>query len=359
MKASFEKYIGNKDLSLIEAMKKIDSNARRILYIVDDGGTLLGCVSDGDIRRWIIRTCNLQSSVSEIMNRKLRYLTEEECGGQKEASDYMKKQKIDSLPVVNNEKKLVRIYFLEKKEDSRRTGESSGIPVIIMAGGKGTRLYPYTRILPKPLIPIGDVPILERIINSYYSQGFDEFYITVNYKKEMIKYYFNDLNPPYTIHYIEEDKPLGTAGGIRLIRENFDTPVIVTNCDILIDADYQRMIRHHAESGNVLTVAASLKNQTIPYGVLHIKENGIVASAEEKPQLSYFINTGMYVMDGSCKEKIPEDRFFHMTDLMAELMKEGKQVGIYPLSENSFLDMGQLEEMRHMEDQLKKREQES
>ena len=221
-----------------------------------------------------------------------------------------------------------------------------------MAGGKGTRLYPYTKILPKPLIPIGDIPILERIINRFCAFGVSKYYMTVNYKKNMIKSHFAELAPDYSIEYIEEDIPMGTAGSIKLIHEKFNAPVVVTNCDILIEADYEDIYEYHRNSGNVMTIVSALKNIEVPYGVLKTAANGVVTAFEEKPKLSYFVNTGMYIVNGDMLDKIPENTFFHMTNLVEKLMNEGLQVGMYPISEEAFLDMGEFEEMRRMEEKL-------
>ena len=151
---------------------------------------------------------------------------------------------------------------------------------------------------------------------------------------------------------MEEDKPLGTAGSLRLITEPFTKPFIVTNCDILIHADYEDIYRHHKESENALTIVTAMKNMVVPYGVIHASENGMVESMEEKPRLSYFVNTGMYVLDPELIQEIPEDTFFHMTDLADLLLKKHKKVGMYPISEDSFLDMGEFEEMHRMEEKL-------
>ena len=189
-------------------------------------------------------------------------------------------------------------------------------------------------------------------MNRFSEYGVNEFYMTVNYKKEMIKSYFAEIYPIYRINYIEETKPLGTAGSIKLIQKEFDTPVIITNCDILIDADYSKIFEYHKESGNALTIVSALKNIVVPYGVLHFKERGIITSIEEKPRLSYFINSGMYVLNSELIKKIPDDTFFHMTDMADMLMQEGYQIGLYPVSEDSFLDMGEMEEMHRMEEKL-------
>ena len=350
VKTEIEKFIASKDVTVVEAMKLIDINTHGIIYIADENRKLTGSLSDGDIRRWIIRTGDLNGKAELMMNRNPKSVFESE---RRSGASFMKNSKIHSVPVVDEQLRIVDILFDDETEASEVSSSGlAGTPVIIMAGGKGTRLYPYTKILPKPLIPIGDIPILERIINRFTRCGANDFYLTVNYKKEMIKSYFKELAPSYDITYVEESKPLGTAGSIKLIEKKFDRSVIITNCDILIEADYEKVLAYHNESGNALTIVSSLKNVTIPYGVLHSSENGIISSMEEKPQLSYFINTGMYVLDPQYIEKIPDDTFYHMTHLADQLMSDGLKVGMYPISENSFLDMGEFEEMKKMEERI-------
>ena len=349
-KERIEKFCGDTSLKIVEAMEKIDLNARGILFVINDKSELIGAITDGDIRRWLIKTAKLEAVVTQLMNKSPKFLyTAEKIN----AFGYMKEKGIHALPILNSQNEIVDIILSDDEEYARTNSDAlSNVPVIIMAGGKGTRLYPYTKILPKPLIPIGDIPILERIVNRFCEYGASEYYMTVNYKKGMIKAHFAELQPEYSIEYVEEDKPLGTGGSIKLIKKRFDTPVIVTNCDTLIEADYEDIYRYHKESGNTMTIVSALKNIEVPYGVLRTGEKGIVKAFDEKPKLSYFINTGMYIVNPDALEKIPEDTFFHMTHLAEKLMEEGQQVGMYPISEESFLDMGEFEEMRRMEEKL-------
>ncbi len=351
-KKSLDIFIGCASMKLVDAMRKIDDNVRGILFIVDTDERLIGSLSDGDVRRWLIKTGNLEADVSEAMNRKPKFLYSAE---KKNAKSYMKKEKLDAIPILDTNKRMCDIVFeddLEVVIDSKENNSLSDVPVVIMAGGKGTRLYPYTKILPKPLIPIGDVPILERIIKKFCEYGATQYYLTVNYKKGMIKSYFQELNPEYSVKYIEEDEPLGTGGSLRLIEDKFHIPIFVTNCDTLIDADYRDIYQYHKESGNAMTMVSALKNIVVPYGVINFTEGGVITEMKEKPHLSYFINTGMYVINPDMINKIPNDTFFHMTDLAEKLMSEGYRVGMYPVSEDSFLDMGEFEEMRRMEQKL-------
>lgn len=343
--------LGN--ISIVDAMQKIDVNAEGILFIVDSQCRLEGIVTDGDIRRWIIKTADLQEQIQAMMNKSPKSIYKKEV---QSAYEYMDKWQINILPVLDAAGRVTDIII----KDAAGTVQTPkavknllhDVDVVIMAGGKGTRLYPYTKILPKPLIPIGDVPIMERIIGRFCDYGIRHFIATLNYRKTMIRSYFADLMTNYKMDYVEENKPLGTAGSLQLIDSGFDKPFIVTNCDILIDADYTDIYRHHCESGNMLTIVTALKNIVVPYGVINAKENAVVESMEEKPKMSYFVNTGMYVLNPELLQMIPKDTFYHMTDLASDLLDQGKQVGMYPISEDSFLDMGEFEEMRRMEQKI-------
>lgn len=346
-------FISTASITLIEALKKIDIGGRGILFLVDENKCLIGCVTDGDIRRWIINTNDLNAIVLAFMNKTPKYLLKSDAY---KATEYLSQYPISAVPILGDDKVIEDIIFLNYNSDEI-VKEVSGIleetAVIVMAGGKGTRLYPYTKILPKPLIPIGEIPILERITNRFAEYGVKEFFFTVNYKKNMIKSYFDDLSPEYNIRYIEEDKPLGTGGSLKLIPRNNDKPLFVTNCDVLIDANYEDLYRYHIESQNTITIVAALKNISIPYGVLKLKKGGEVLGMEEKPVISNFINTGMYIINPEVIDLIPHNTFYHMPELAEEAMRIGLKVGAYPISEDAFLDMGELEEMKKMEEKLK------
>lgn len=346
------KFVIYENQTIVEALQKIDLNAKGILFILNDKDRLVGTLTDGDIRRWLIKTGNLNGNLTNIMNKAPKFICRKDITS---AQQFLKKYSITAVPVINTKGKIIDVIFKsdEKIEDNvKDTSTLSGTTVIIMAGGKGTRLYPFTKILPKPLIPIGDIPIMERIIDRFVDYGVDSFYATLNYKKNMIKSYFSDIQTSYEINYVEEDKPLGTGGSLHLIKESFIAPIIVINCDILISADYSDIYKNHIENGNDMTIVTALKNIIVPYGVINLGESGNISSIEEKPRLSYFVNTGMYIINPDIISKIPKDTFFHMTDLTQKLLNEGKTVGMYPISENSFLDMGEFEEMHRMEEKL-------
>lgn len=339
------------EATVVEAMQKIDANAKGIIFAIDKNRKLIGVLTDGDIRRWLIKTGELRGTVEQIMNKNPKTIYRKETAL---AEEFMVKKEITALPVVNSKGIILDIIFRGFAEKFRKNPKCilKDVPVVIMAGGKGTRLYPYTKVLPKPLIPIGDIPIMERIIDKFRDYGVEHFFATVNYRKNMIKSYFSESLSEYNIYYVEEDKPLGTAGSLSLIEEKFDKPFIVTNCDILIHAQYDDIYCYHQQSGNELTIVTALKNIVVPYGVVHSTENGVIQSMEEKPELSYFVNTGMYILNPELLKDIPQDTFFHMTDLSNKLLTESRKVGMYPISEDSFLDMGEFEEMHRMEAKL-------
>lgn len=346
-----KKYCVGKDISVVDAMRMIDKGAKGILFVIDAENRLIGCVTDGDIRRWLIKTADFSAPISRFMNITPKSLKKSQ---RNQARQFMSERSITAVPIVDDKKKILEIIYLnEIHENCRRHNNAlNETSVVIMAGGKGTRLYPYTKILPKPLIPIGDIPILERIINRFTEAGAKHFYISVNYKRNMIKSYFEEVEHKYKITYVDEDIPLGTCGSIKLIEERFLTPFIVTNCDTLIDVDFPELMAYHRSSANAVTVVAALKNTVIPYGVFEVGQNGTIDSIKEKPVVSSLINTGMYVVNPELVDLIPEGVMFHMPDLLEMIRQQNLKIGLFPISEDAFLDMGEFAEMKRMEEKL-------
>ncbi|WP_297417053.1 nucleotidyltransferase family protein [Clostridium sp.] len=340
----------DKDISIREAIKKLDATAKKILLVVENE-KLIGTVTDGDIRRWILKNGDFNFEVYNIMNQNpiFLYLTEKHL-----AKGLMKEKSIESIPIVDDNNKVIDIIFWnDDMESGFNNYENISSPVVIMAGGKGTRLYPYTKILPKPLIPIGDFSITERIINRFTRFGCINFYLTVNYKKNMIKAYFDDMEKNYEISYIEEEKFLGTGGSLYLLNDKINETFFVSNCDILVDANYSDILKYHKDNNNLITIVTSLKNYQIPYGIIRLGNDGQVIGTTEKPQYDYLVNTGFYVLEPETLKDVPENTFFHITDLINKYIEEGKKVGTYPITENSWLDMGELKEMDRMINKLK------
>ena len=340
---SVEKYFVSNNLSLKEAFKVLDKGGIGVVLVIEDKCTLTGIMTDGDFRRAILESVPLETPVRDICNPKYSYL--DHSYNESDIKNLFKNPKIRHIPIINNKEVIDLILRHEFYGLHTKTVRSSlDTPVVIMAGGKGSRLDPFTRILPKPLIPLGDKTILETIIGKFLQYSVNQYYLTLNYKSNIIKAYFDDLNPDYSLTYIKEDKPLGTAGALKYLEKIITQPFIVTNCDILINADYAGLVEHHNKENNDITIVASLKHYNIPYGICEIENGGELKGITEKPEYSFLVNTGMYVLNPSVLSQIPSNQLFHATDLVDKVKLNGGKVGIYPINENAWMDTGEWDE---------------
>lgn len=330
----------------------------RKLLIVFDGSKYFGLLSIGDIQRGIIKNMSLEKPVEDVMRKNIRVA---KPGDDKDAVRKMMVEfRTELMPVVDEKNNLVDVFFWEEEftERIQPVGNDLKVPVVIMAGGFGSRLKPLTNIIPKPLVPIGEKPILEIIIDGFNKLGATEFHLSVNYKHEMIRYYFDHVkDKKYSLNYIMEDKPLGTAGSIFLLKDVLKSTFFVSNCDILIDQDYRDIYKYHKESGNEITLVGSLKHHKIPYGTLEMGEGGRLLSMKEKPELTYVINSGMYVLEPDVIKEIPENTFFHITELIEKVKARGGKVGVFPVSEKSWFDIGEWNEYQQTLKSFEKRNQ--
>lgn len=328
------------------AIKKMDEGGIGLIVCVNDKNEVLGIVTDGDFRRAVLNGISLERTIMDISNTKYLYLY-------KDYSDEDVKSKFiltggKPIPVIKN-KKLSDIITEEKyfkENEPLHTEKSMDIPVVIMAGGKGTRLDPFTRVLPKPLIPIGNQTIIELIMEKFSKFGVNDFHISINHKGKMIKAYFEDNTHKYRISFIEEPKPLGTAGSLKYIHSKLKGDILVSNCDIIIDADYQDIYEFHKDNNFDLTIIASMQHHKVPYGVCEIENGGHLQKLIEKPEYDFLVNTGFYVLNSKILPYIPDDTYFDMTDLIELLKTKKMNVGVYPVSEKSWIDIGQWQEYR-------------
>ena len=344
-----ERYFIAPDTPIKEAIRQLDETAKKILVVVKDN-QLTGVITDGDIRRWILKNKDLSLPVCHIMNPSPIVIKEPELS---HALKIMQEKQIEGLPLVNDDGQVLDILFWnELQTEETPFVRKKKNPVVIMAGGKGSRLYPYTKIIPKPLIPIGDTPIVERIMNQMKSYGFTEFYLTINYRKELIKAYFNG-DRRYHLHFVEEKSPLGTAGSLTLLKDRITGSFFVSNCDILIDINYANLLHYHETSKNQITVVTAMKNYEIPYGVVSLNDNGCIRSLDEKPEYELLVSTGLYVLNKEILKYIPEDTSFDMPDLIRLCLKYNEKVGAYPVMDSTWLDMGEFGEMKKMAEKMK------
>lgn len=333
--------------SIKEALKKLNETGEKVLIVVDNDNTLLGTITDGDIRRYILKTGTIEGTVSGVYNKNSIYATENQT--QKEVKDLIFKNRIEILPVVNKNKKLVGYYkwtdFYDEDSKEIKEKKLKDIPVVIMAGGKGTRLDPFTRVLPKPLLPVQSKTITEMIIDKFKDFGASKFYLVVNYKGKVIEAYFNSIEKDYQLEFIWEKEFLGTAGSLYLLKniikeENF----FVSNCDIIINADYNEILNYHLNVNAMFTSVTSVKHYKIPYGVIYTKEQGQIEKIEEKPELTFQINTGVYLLNRKVLDYIQKEQYLDMPQLINLLLESNEKVIAYPIKDKDYLDVGQWEE---------------
>ena len=333
--------------SLIEALKTMDLQKVKTLFVFD-GNHFEGLFTVGDVQRAIIKNTALNESVGKVLDRKkiYGYISEPE----ETIKEKMRSIRAEAMPILDKDGCLVDIWFWndifnEKETDLRPLID---LPVVIMAGGKGTRLKPITNVIPKPLVPVGDKTILEVIMDQFEGIGCHKFYMSVNYKADIMKYYLSQLPHQYDIEFFMEDKPLGTIGSVSLLKDKITTPFFVSNCDSINDQDYRDVYDYHVENHNDLTIVTMVKSLKIPYGVIETGEDGLMTALKEKPELTYQVNTGVYILNPDCINEIPEGEFFHITHLMEKIKVRGGRVGCFPVSEHSWHDMGEWPEYLKM-----------
>lgn len=331
------------DNLILDALKKMESIDKKLLIVTNEN-QFVGLLSIGDIQRAIINNISLNNPISKILRTNPRYVNTD-CSLEEIKSE-MLKFRMEFMPVINCDNNVEQLYFWEDLFSEKIFTPQSKftLPVVIMAGGFGTRLKPLTNVLPKPLIPIGEKTILEEILGRFEKHGCGEFYISVNYKSELIEYYINNLNLPFKINFFKETKPLGTAGSLSMLKDKINTTFFVSNCDIIIDQDYSEILDYHKSLRNEMTLVAAIKHFPIAYGTIETGENGKLINITEKPELTFKINTGMYILEPHLLKEIPTDDFFHITHLIEKIKERNGKIGVFPVSEKSWTDIGNWKE---------------
>lgn len=330
-------------LSVRDAISVLVDGKKKAVFIVDEKNRLLGLFTNGDMRKFLLQNQDLSVPVSTAMNSNPIVFKSIE-----EAKKESKKENLIVFPIVDDDNRLIDAIFPVESKSVKINNKLENVPLVIMAGGKGTRLSPYTNVLPKALIPIGDITITERIINSFCQYGCKEVHFILNHKAEMIKAYYYESERPYNITFVREDKFFGTAGGITLVKDRINSTFFLSNCDILIVDDLACAYETHKIQGNIITFICSMKDMVIPYGVVNTDVNGSIESMTEKPKLSFLVNTGIYIVEPDIFNYIEKNEYIDMPDLAQRCMNDGKSVGVFPISEKSWFDMGQIEEMEKM-----------
>lgn len=334
---NWEKVIVSPNTTIFQTMEIIDQTSLQFAVVADENRQLLGTVTDGDIRRGLLKGFPLTSEIKEVMNVFPVYATVQEY--QKYNRELLSIKGVQQLPIIDDNKKLKSILFAK---DNKMMNPKDNV-VVLMVGGLGTRLRPLTDHVPKPMLKIGDKPILETIIEGFKQYGFTNFILSVNYKKEMIKNYFQDgRHLGVSINYIDEKQRLGTAGALSLLPERPEKPFFVMNGDLLTKINYEQLLNFHTETNAEATMCVREYEYQIPYGVIET-ENHRLLSIEEKPVHRSFVNAGIYVLNPNVLDYVPHNTFFDMPELFKLIMEQQHSVSAFPLREY-WMDIGQVDD---------------
>ncbi len=330
--------------SISSALQKMDAIERKLL-IVTDKERFYSILSIGDIQRAIIKGVDLKSPIINILRDEVGVASPKD--DMEAVRQTMLMERNEYMPIVDEWGNVEKVLFWEDlfSDHASPVKKKLQLPVLIMAGGIGSRLRPLTNVFPKALIPIGEKSIIEQIIDSFIEYDCRDYYVSVNHKAEMIKFYLKDgAAKGIRISYLEEDDFWGTAGSIRLLEPYVDSTFFVSNCDILVDQDYADILEFHKANRNEITIVGAMMSQKLPYGVMHTDNNGMLIRLEEKPEFFYKINTGLYILEPSIFVDIPQGEVCQITDIILKLIGQERRVGIFPVSENSWTDMGNWNE---------------
>ena len=330
--------------SVKDVMQVMDKSALQIALVVDEEKRLLGAVTDGDVRRSILRGGELSQPVTEIMNpHPIAALQGTERAA---LLRLMKAKSVRQIPLVDDEKRIVGLAQMEELLCRPQRDNA----VVLMAGGLGTRLRPLTDKIPKPLLKVGARPILETILESFLDAGFHRFYFAVNYKSQMIEDYFGDGSRfGAEIAYLHENKRMGTAGALYFLPEPPKEPILVMNGDLLTKVDFGELLDYHMEQEAAATMAVREYNYQVPYGVIDF-DGERIAAIREKPSYSFFVNAGIYVLSPEAVARVDKEEFFDMPQLFDELVAAGQKTTVYPVREY-WLDIGRMDDFQRAQEE--------
>ena len=325
----------NINSSIKEALNIIDKGAIRVAIVVDEQDKFLGLIADGDIRRALLKGYTLENSIENIYCSTP--VTAKSSDSKDKIIQKAIKNQVYQIPILDEENYLVDIVNLS----SLLSISTKRNRVILMAGGLGTRLRPLTQDTPKPMLKVGNKPILETIIRNFANHGFVNITISLNYKGDIIKEYFKDGSElGVNIDYIEENTRLGTAGALSLLKEKPNEPFFVMNADLLTDVNFSHLLDFHSYANANATMCVREYDYQIPYGVVETNEDNIT-SIVEKPIKKFFVNAGIYILSPNIFEFIPKDEFFDMPTLFNILIEKQKKVLSFPIHEY-WLDIGRM-----------------
>ena len=330
-----------------KAINILNKYGSKTIIVINSDKKLIGTLSDGDIRRSIIKGFNLKSSIKSIFNKKPIFLYEDQIDKKKIRQIFLKK-KIHLIPIVNNKKEVIKIFHLEDVLDLDSFNDgikeySKKLGVVIMAGGKGIRMQPYTKIFPKPLLPMGDDTIIDLIVSKFLKYKINNFYITTNYKHQIINNHFKKYQTNINYKLIKEQKKLGTAGSLSYLKDSKEDLFFVSNCDSIINENYNDILNFHTSNKNDITIIVSKKSIKFPYGVCLLNDKKKFTGFKEKPSYDFLFNTGLYLINKKELKILKKNQKVDMDDFILRLKKKKKKIGLYQIDHYKWQDLGNWE----------------
>lgn len=325
------------DTTVRTALMQLDRGGLQVVFVEDAAGILIGAVSDGDIRRGLLSGSALEDRVDSVMNREPAVVST--AASQEDVDALKSRRGIRVVAVVDEQGRMVDVVG-----ERERIATPLDTPVVLMAGGRGKRLYPITKDIPKPLVPLGDVPMIDIILGRLHDQGFRRIHISVNHLGHLIEEHLGDGRPlDLEITYLHEPAPLGTAGALAQLRDAISAPFVVMNSDLLTQVDLRRMLAFHQGAGATATIGAREYGFEIPFGVIRREGDDVVALAE-KPYHSELVSAGIYVLEPAALDALVADEYCDMPTLLGRLMDGGRRVGAFEIHEE-WIDVGRPEDL--------------
>lgn len=348
IKNKFKKYFIDYNSRTIDVIKKINRLGGTSLIVTKNKNNLKGILGPRDLRKAILSSRITDKTIKEIYNKKTNFIYSDQI--KKKIKDIIFDiKKINIIPVIDRKTKKITnvltnetIEFIKKKKIKKIKAS-----VVIMAGGRGERLMPYTSVLPKPLLPVNNKPAIQHILEKFLMYSPDKVFITINYKSNILESYIKEIkkkNKSNTIITIREEKPLGTAGSLFLIQKRLTEDFFLTNCDTIINTDYSEIYNHHKKNKNDITILTVVKKIKVPYGVCTVSKDNF--KMEEKPQFTYNANTGFYLVKKECLNIIKKLEYLNFNNFLLNCQKNNKKIAIYNVNEKKWTDIGQMREYR-------------
>jgi len=353
----FSKFYIKETDSIKKASNKMSNFGLRCLVVLDINDFYLGTLSSGDIRKSVIKGVKINESIKNIYQKKSYFLKKGKYKIKNFNSTLIKK-KIDIIPVINDKNKIYNIISqdnsVSRKKIHTKSKQKKNYSVLIMAGGKGNRLAPFTHVLPKPLIPINKKTLIEHILDELKKNGVRNISFAVNYKSKTLISFLEETKKNYfKISFVKEQKPLGTIGILKKIYKKFKKNILVTNCDTIIKFDYDKILSHHVKNNYGITMVLAKKKQKLSYGSCILTAKNELISINEKPNISYVANTGFFFIKKEFAKYIPSNKYFDATNLFEKCLKNDEKIGTYLINENNWLDVGQWKEYQEASEKLK------